>query len=299
MTSSRVLVSGASGLIGGAVLSALSAEKYEILRLTRDMRASTDTLHWDPSQALSPDLVSGFDAVVHLAGESIVGRWSAAKKKRIRDSRVLGTRNLAEALAKASPRPPVLVCASAVGYYGNRGDEVLREDSSSGSDFLSGVCREWEAAAQPAVDAGIRTAHTRFGLVLSRKGGALEKMLLPFQLGLGGHVGDGKQWWSWIDLQDVAGGILHVIKSNLRGAVNFVAPNPTTNLEFTKALGAVLSRPTIFPMPAFAARLAFGQMADELLLASQRVEPVQLKQSGYQFKFVELKKSLESILKSQ
>jgi hypothetical protein len=255
-------------------------------------------VQWDPAQALSTGLVSGFDAVVHLAGESIVGRWSEAKKRRIRDSRVLDTRNLAEALAKASRRPAVLVCASAIGYYGNRADEVLREDSSSGSDFLSGVCREWEAAARPAAEAGIRTTHTRFGLVLSRKGGALQKMLLPFRLGLGGRVGSGKQWWSWIDLQDVAGGILHVIKSNLQGPVNFVAPHPVTNLEFTKVLGKAVSRPTIFPMPAFAARLAFGQMADELLLASQRVEPVKLKESGYQFKFAELGKSLESILKS-
>jgi uncharacterized protein len=295
MDSARVLVSGASGLIGQAVVAELTGAGYNISRLTRG-RAEAGDVQWDPAQPLSPELVSGFDAVVHLAGESIVGRWSDAKKKRIRESRVLGTRNLAEALAKASPRPRVLVCASAIGFYGNRGDEVLREDSSSGGDFLSGVCREWEAAAQPAVDAGIRTIHTRFGMVLSRKGGALQKMLLPFQLGLGGRIGDGKQWWSWIDLQDVAGGILHVIKSNLEGAVNFVAPNPVTNFEFTKVLGKVLSRPTIFPVPAFAARLAFGQMADELLLASQRVEPVQLKQSGYQFKFVGLKKSLESIL---
>jgi hypothetical protein len=236
--------------------------------------------------------------VVHLAGESIVGRWTEAKKRRIRDSRVLGTRNLAEALAKAASRPQVLVCASAVGYYGNRGDELLRESSSSGSDFLSGVCREWEGASQAAADAGIRIVHTRFGLVLSRDGGALQKMLLPFRLGLGGRVGSGRQWWSWVDLQDVVGAILHVIKTNLHGPVNFVAPNPVNNIEFTKVLGRVLSRPTIFPVPAFAARLAFGQMADELLLASQRVEPVKLKESGYQFKFVELGKSLESILKS-
>lgn len=297
MESARVLMSGASGLIGEAVQSVLSAEGYKIVRLTRSNQAQAGDMRWDPSQPVSPGLVSGFDAVVHLAGESIVGRWTEAKKRRIRDSRILGTRHLAEAMAKASQRPPVLVCASAVGYYGDRGDEVLREDSSSGNDFLSEVCREWEGAAKPAVDAGIRTVHTRFGLVLSSKGGALQKMLLPFRLGVGGRVGSGKQWWSWVDLQDIAGAILHVIKNNLHGAVNFVAPNPTTNLEFTKVLGSVLSRPTIFPVPAFGARLAFGQMADELLLASQRVEPVQLKQSGYQFKFVELRKSLESILK--
>jgi uncharacterized protein (TIGR01777 family) len=295
MDSARVLISGASGLIGQAVVTTLSAEGYKISCLTRS-QAKAEDVHWDPSQPLSSALVSGFDAVVHLAGESIVGRWTDAKKKRIRESRVLGTRNLSEALAKTSQRPPVLVCASAVGYYGSRGDEILREDSSSGNDFLSEVCREWEGAAKPAIDVGIRTVHTRFGLVLSRKGGALQKMLLPFRLGAGGRVGSGKQWWSWVDLQDVAGGILHAIKSNLQGPVNFVAPNPTTNLEFTKALGSVLSRPTIFPVPAFAARLAFGQMADELLLASQRVEPVKLQASGYQFKFAELQKSLESIL---
>ena len=297
MDSARVLISGASGLIGQAVVSLLSANGYKISRLTRSQAQAGD-VQWNPSQPLSPALVSNFDAVVHLAGESIVGRWTDAKKECIRQSRVLGTRNLAEALAKVAQRPPVLVCASAVGYYGSRGDEVLREDSSSGNDFLSEVCREWEDAAIPARDAGIRTVHTRFGLVLSDKGGALQKMLLPFQLGVGGRVGSGQQWWSWVDLQDVAGGILHAIKSNLQGPVNFVAPNPTTNLEFTKVLGTVLSRPTIFPVPAFAARLVFGQMADGLLLASQRVEPVKLQESGYQFKFVDLKKSLESILKN-
>jgi hypothetical protein len=297
MDSARVLISGASGLIGQAVVSVLSAKGYRISRLTRSQALAGD-VQWNPSQPLSPALVSNFDAVVHLAGESIVGRWTDAKKERIRQSRVLGTRNLAEALAKAAQRPPVLVCASAVGYYGSRGDEVLREDSSSGNDFLSEVCREWEDAATPARDAGIRTVHTRFGLVLSDKGGALQKMLLPFRLGVGGRVGSGQQWWSWVDLQDVAGGILHGIKSNLQGPVNFVAPNPTTNLEFTEVLGTALSRPTIFPVPAFAARLVFGQMADGLLLASQRVEPVKLQESGYQFKFVDLKKSLESILKN-
>jgi hypothetical protein len=298
MNSLRVLVSGASGLIGKALLPVLSAEGYEIVRLTRNSQGGSGTIPWSPEQPMSSQAVSGFDVVVHLAGETIVGRWTEAKKRRIRDSRVLGTRNLAEALAKAARRPQVLVCASAVGYYGNRGDEVLREGSSSGSDFLSGVCREWEGASQAAADAGIRTAHTRFGLVLSRDGGALQKMLLPFRLGLGGRVGSGQQWWSWADLQDVVGAILHVIKTNLHGPVNFVAPNPVNNIEFTKVLGRVLSRPTIFPVPAFAARLAFGQMADELLLASQRVEPVKLKESGYQFKFAELGKSLESILKS-
>ncbi len=253
-------------------------------------------MHWDPDQPLAPDAVSGFDAVVHLAGETIAGRWTETKKRRIRQSRVSGTRNLAEALAKASPRPQVFVCASAIGYYGSRGDEVLTEDSASGNDFLSGICRDWEAAAKPAAHAGIRTVHARFGIVLSKQGGALKPMLLPFRLGLGGRVGSGRQWWSWVDMQDVVGAILHAMKTNIQGPMNVVAPNPVTNAEFTKALGSVLSKPTIFPMPAFAARLAFGQMADELLLASQRVEPMKLKQTGYPFKFVEVRNSLQTIL---
>jgi uncharacterized protein (TIGR01777 family) len=247
---------------------------------------------------LSPDKVSGFDAAIHLAGESIVGRWTDAKKKSIRDSRVLGTQHLAEALAKASQHPGALICASAVGFYGNRGGEILQENSAPGDDFLSHVCREWEGAARTAVHGGIRTVHTRFGLVLSRDGGALPKMLPPFRLGLGGRVGSGRQWWSWVDVQDVAGAILHVLKTNLQGPVNVVAPNPVTNAEFTKVLGSVLRRPTIFPLPAFAARLAFGQMADELLLASQRVAPTKLIETGYQFKFANLRSSLESLLKN-
>jgi uncharacterized protein (TIGR01777 family) len=296
MGSSRVLVSGASGLIGNALLPALSAAGYEVVQLTRSQKAGARTVYWEPSQPLSPDSVSSFDAVVHLAGESIVGRWTEAKKRRIRDSRVLGTQHLAQALAKAAAPPPVLVCASAIGYYGSRGDEILREDTSSGGDFLSGVCREWESAAQPAIDAGIRTVHARFGIVLSHQGGALKQMLLPFRLGLGGRVGSGKQWWSWVDLQDVVGAILHAIRTKIQGPMNVVSPNPVTNLEFTRVLGSVLSRPTIFPVPAFAARLAFGQMADELLLASQRVEPAKLIESGYQFKFAALRRALEAIL---
>jgi uncharacterized protein len=296
MSSSRVLVSGASGLIGAALLPALSAAGYEIACLTRKLRAGPGAVQWDPAQPLSPDAISGFSAVVHLAGETIVGRWTEIKKLRIRESRVSGTRHLADALAKTPQRPQVFVCASAIGYYGTRGDEILREDSASGNDFLSGVCREWENAAQPAIDTGIRTVHARFGIVLSTTGGALKQMLLPFRLGLGGRVGSGRQWWSWVDLQDVVGAILHAIKVNIQGPMNVVAPNPVTNLEFTKTLGSILSRPAIFPVPAFAVKLAFGQMADELLLASQRVEPAKLKESGYQFKSVELQSSLESIL---
>jgi len=248
---------------------------------------------------LSPDVVSGFQAVIHLAGEGIVGRWTEAKKTRIRESRVLGTRHLAAALAKAVHRPQVFISGSAVGYYGNCDDEVLTEDSPSGTDFLSSVCREWEAASRPAADAGIRTVNIRIGLVLSPDGGALQKMLTPFKLGLGGRIGDGSQWWSWIDSQDMVGAIHHIMKTDLlRGPVNLVAPRPVTNNEFTRILAQVLRRPAIFPMPALAARLGFGEMADGLLLASQRVEPTRLVGSGYPFHCTDLQKALRGILKS-
>ena len=242
--------------------------------------------------------MSGFDAVVHLAGESIVGRWTDAKKRAIRESRVAGTRHLAEALAGAAQPPSVLVSGSAIGYYGNRGEEILREESPSGHGFLPEVCVAWEAATTPAAKSGIRTAHIRTGVVLSESGGALAKMLTPFRMGLGGNMGNGRQWWSWIALQDLVGAILHVLKTDtVHGPVNGVGPNPVTNAEFTMILGSVLSRPTIFPMPAFAARLAFGEMANELLLASQRVEPARLIANGYVFQQPDLKPALAAILK--
>jgi uncharacterized protein (TIGR01777 family) len=205
---------------------------------------------------------------------------------------------LAAALAKAPQPPRLLISASAIGYYGNRGEETLREDSSSGDGFLPEVCREWEAAAEPASKAGIRAVQMRFGVVLSALGGALQKMLLPFRMGVGGKVGNGRQWMSWIAIDDLVGAIQHVIKTDtLRGPVNGVGPGPVRNAEFTKTLASVLSRPAIFPMPGFAARLAFGQMADELLLASQRVEPAKLMASGYVFQKPDLSTALEDILK--
>jgi len=296
--SGKILVSGVSGPIGAALLPSLNTQDYKVTRLVRGSSSGEGQVAWNPAQALAPESVSGFDVVIHLAGEAVVGRWTESKKARIRDSRVVGTRHLAEALAKATQSPRVLISASAVGYYGDRGEEVLREDSLSGSGFLAEVCREWEAAAKPAAAAGIRTVQVRIGLVLSQVGGALQKMLPPFRMGLGGNIGNGRQWWSWIDVQDIAGAIHYIMKTeSLRGPVNFVAPRPVTNAEFTKTLAAVLSRPAIFPMPAFAARLAFGQMADELLLASQRVEPAKLLASGYKFKHPELTPALQDILK--
>jgi uncharacterized protein len=294
----RILVSGVSGPIGAALLPSLRSRGTNLTRLVRGASSSDGQISWDPSQPIPPDSVSGFDAVIHLAGESIVGRWTEAKKQRILDSRRLGTHHLAEALAK-TPRPPkVMISGSAIGYYGNRGEEILREDSASGNGFLPEVGRQWEAATQPAATAGIRTVQIRLGVVFSATGGALKAMLLPFRLGLGGKIGDGRQWLSWVHVHDVVGAIHHILKSDLlQGPVNVVSPRPVTNAEFTRTLASVLSRPAIFPMPAFAARLAFGQMADELLLASQRVEPVKLIASGYPFQFLDLKKALEEILK--
>lgn len=292
----RILATGSSGPIGAALLPALRSADYDVTRLVRGPASREHEISWDPLQPVAPESVSGFDAVIHLAGETIANRWSEAKKARIRDSRVLGTRNLATALANASHPPRVLMTASAIGYYGNRGEEVLTEDSPSGQGFLAGVCREWEAASQSAAAAGIRTLHLRFGLVLSGAGGALPKMLLPFRLGLGGRIGSGRQWWSWIAVQDIAGAVLHLLKSEISGAVNLVSPNPVSNADFTRGLGRALSRPTFFPMPAFVARAAFGEMGQELLLSSQRVEPGRLLASGYAFRYPELAGALQMIL---
>jgi hypothetical protein len=298
MNSSRILVSGVSGPIGAALLPSLHARGYQVTRLVRGAASGEGQIPWDPVQPLTPESISGFEAVIHLAGETVVGRWTDGKKAHIRDSRVVGTRSLAQALAKTSQRPRVLITASAVGYYGDRGDEILREDSPPGQGFLPEVCREWEAATQPAAAAGIRTAQVRIGLVLSPVGGALQKMLTPFKLGVGGNMGNGRQWWSWIDVEDLVGAIHHILKNDqLEGPVNVVAPTPVTNAEFTGTLASVLSRPGIFPMPAFVARLAFGQMADELLLASQRVEPGKLMASGYPYQHSDLRQALASILK--
>jgi uncharacterized protein len=296
----RVLISGASGPIGAVLLRALKARGCTVTRLVRDGVSGSDQISWNPAQPLSPDSVSGFDVVIHLAGESIVGRWTGAKKRRILDSRRQGAAHLAEAVAKAAHRPRVFISASAVGYYGDRGEEILREESASGSGFLAEVCRQWEAAVQPVAAAGIRAVQMRLGVVMSAEGGALQKMLLPFRLGLGGRLGDGSQWWSWVSADDVAGAIQHVMDhQELQGPVNTVSPNPVTNVEFTKALAAVLKRRAIFPMPEFAVRLVFGEMGEELFLASERVAPAKLTASGYQFKHPELREALEAILKAK
>jgi uncharacterized protein len=297
-TPGKVLVSGSSGLVGSALVPRLAANGWQVTRLIRRAPAGPGQISWDPRRPIPPESVSGFDAVIHLAGETIAERWTEPKKQAIRDSRVLSTGNMAEALAQAAKRPALLVAASAIGYYGDRGDEVLNEESSGGQGFLAEVCREWEAASQAAANAGIRTVLTRFGIVLSTSGGALAKMLPPFRLGMGGRVGSGGQWWSWVALDDVVGAIEHVMKTDaLAGPVNVVSPSPVTNREFTGSLASALSRPAIFPMPAFAARLALGQMANELLLASQRVEPAKLRASGYRFQSPDLGAALAAILR--
>jgi uncharacterized protein (TIGR01777 family) len=294
----RILVSGASGLIGTALLASLETQGTQIVRLVRGCVSNTSQVSWDPLAPVSPAAVSGFDAVVHLAGESVVGRWTEEKRQAIRASRVQGTRHLAAALAQCDVKPSVLVCASAVGFYGNRGDELLGEESPSGLGFLPEVCREWEAVSRIAAEAGIRTVNMRIGLVLSAKGGALGNMLTPFKLGLGGRIGSGRQWWSWIHIDDIVGGIQYAVRTeSLSGAVNLVAPNAVRNVEFTKVLASVLGRPAFFPVPEFALRMAFGQMAaEELLLSSQRVEPGKLGSSGYEFRFRELRAALESLV---
>jgi uncharacterized protein (TIGR01777 family) len=299
----RVLVSGASGPIGAALLASLEPRETQIVRLvrrqTRRQARNTAEVFWDPMVPVPAASVSGFDAVVHLAGESVVGRWTEEKKKTIRESRVLGTRNLAAALAKSKVKPRILVCASAVGFYGNRGEDVLREESLSGQGFLPEVCREWEEATQAATEAGIRVVNIRIGLVLSAKGGALEKMLTPFKLGLGGRIGSGRQWWSWIHVDDIVGGIRHaMLTESLSGPVNLVAPNPVRNAEFTTVLAAVLGRPAFLPVPGFALRLALGkQAAEEMMLSSTQVQPEKLGSSGYTFRFRELRGAIENLVR--
>jgi len=281
----KTLVSGSHGLVGKALINSLTPDGHEIVRLVRN-------------KPLDPASLEGIDVVVHLAGESIASsRWSEEKKHEIRDSRVKGTTLLSDTLAQLSRPPSVFLSASAIGYYGNRGDELLTENSAPGNDFLANVCVEWENATKPAREKGIRTVHARFGIILDAKEGALAKMLTPFRMGVGGRIGNGKQWMSWIGIDDVVNALKFLISDQTtHGPVNFVAPNPVTNAEFTKTLGRVLSKPTFLPMPEFGVRLAFGEMGDALLLSSQRVEPRVLQQTGFSFAQPSLESALREIL---
>ena len=295
----RYLISGASGLIGAALSQRLEANGHEIWRLVRaDSATQARVIAWQPEQrSLDASALEGFDAVVHLAGENIKGRWNPAKKLRIRDSRIVSTALLAKTLAALSRPPAVFACASAVGYYGNRGDEVLTEESSAGAGFRAEVCRDWEVVTGPAAAAGIRTLYLRFGLVLAAESGGLKEMLLPFRLGIGGPMGNGKQFWSWISLPDTVGAIHHALAHHeLRGPINIVAPTPVRNREFASALGQALHRPALIPAPAFALRILLGEMADEALLSSGRVEPRKLVESGYSFQHPTLSEALGHLL---
>jgi uncharacterized protein (TIGR01777 family) len=294
-----VVVTGSGGLIGAALRPALERAGHRMVPMVRS-EATGGTLHWDPGRGvIDAGGLEGAGAVVHLAGEGIgARRWNEAQKAMIRDSRVRGTTLLAETLAKLANPPKVMLCASAVGIYGDRGDEVLTESSRPGNGFLAEVCVAWEAAATPAREAGIRVAHLRTGIVLSGSGGALAKMLPPFKLGLGGRLGSGSQWMSWISIEDEVGAIVHLLgEAAPAGPVNLTAPNPVTNADFTKALGRTLGRPALVPVPAPALKLLLGaEMAQELLLGGQRVLPTRLLDTGYTFRHPDLDGALTAAL---
>ena len=297
----KVLISGSTGLIGSALASFLTNAGHDVLRLVRSAPKSDGSeVHWDPESGRIDNAgLEGMDAVVHLAGENIgAGRWTRDRKARIFDSRVKGTRLLCESLANLAQPPKVLVSASAIGYYGDRDEEILNEGSISGFGFLAEVCIEWEIATEPLAQTEIRVVNLRMGIVLSLEGGPLEKMLPPFKMGVGGILGNGRQYMSWISLDDAVGGIHHaLVTDSLQGPVNNVAPHPVTNREFTKTLGRVLRRPTLFPLPSFGLRLMFGEeMANELFLSSTRVEPVRLLETGYAFQHPELESALRHVL---
>lgn len=297
----RVLVTGSSGLIGTALVERLRARGDEVTRLVRTPGpVGLGEARWDPAGGeIDGAAVEGHDAVVHLAGAGIGDRrWTDDQKRSVMESRVKGTTLLAEAIARAAPPPPVLVSASAIGYYGDRGDETLTEDSESGDGFLAEVCRRWERAAEPATQGGTRVVNVRTGLVLSTRGGALGKLLLPFRLGAGGRVGSGAQWWSWISIDDEVGGIVHAIDTvSVSGPLNLTAPEPIRQRDFATALGQALHRPAVLPTPTFALKAVLGgQLVDEMLLAGQRVLPAKLEATGYAFTHPGLGPALRSVL---
>ena len=297
----KILVVGATGLVGSSLVPMLTTGGHTVVKLSRKKPNVSDsgTIVWNPEEGkIAVDELEGFDAVIHLAGEGIAARrWTTAQKARIRDSRVEGTKLLAMTLAGLVHKPKHFLCASAIGYYGSRGDEICTESSPPGDDFLAGVCQEWEQATKPAAQAGIRVVNLRIGVVMSPAGGALAKMLFPFKMGVGGILGNGRQYMSCVTIDDVVGGIHHCLThAELSGPVNLVDPYAVTNREFTKTLGRILHRPTLFPAPAFVLRLLVGEMADALLLSSTRVQPKKLLASGYQFRFPDLESGLKHVL---
>jgi uncharacterized protein len=295
----NVLISGASGLVGTALIPALVSRGDRVIRLVRHpVEAGAPEIEWRPGSRLDPEVLEGFDAVIHLAGENIFGRWTEAKKRAIIESRVGGAQTLSDAIAGCQRAPRVFLSASAIGYYGSRSDESLDKESSSGEGFLAEVAREWEDATASARRAGVRVLNLRFGVVLSKSGGALAKMLTPFRLGLGGRLGSGQQFFSWISIDDTIAAILSALDNErVRGPVNLTAPAPVTNAEFAKILARVLHRPAIFPLPLFIPTLVFGkQMTQETLAASQRVFPAKLAAAGYNFRHPELEGALRDLL---
>ena len=299
----RIAVTGATGLIGSALSERLHKEGNEVLVVTRRRNLSSPftVVPWNPERGeLDTSALEGIDAAVHLAGETIAERWTRAKKERIRASRVEGMRLLVDGLKNLSKPPSVLVGSSAVGFYGSRGDEDLDETSEPGTGYLPEVCQAWEAATARASELGTRVVNLRTGIVLSTKGGALAKMLLPFKLGLGGPLGSGKQWMSWAHIDDVVGGYHFALhQAELSGVVNLTAPMPARNAEFTKALGRALGRPAFLPAPGFALKLVFGEMAQDLLLEGQKVLPRRLESAGYKFQHPDLDEALADVISSR
>ena len=298
----RILITGASGLIGTALQESFEEKGYEMLLASRKEPKDENDIQWNPDTGFADEdlhRLEGFDSVVHLAGESIAGlRWTDEKKKAIRDSRVHGTRTMIEAFARLENKPEVFISASAIGFYGDRGDDEMTETSTAGDTFLSEVAKEWESEARRAEDMGIRTVLLRNGIVLSKDGGALGTMMTPFKLGVGGVIGSGKQWMSWISMDDLVGIVIFAIENGkVRGAINVTSPNPVTNEEFTKTLGEVLYRPTFLPLPEFAVNLVFGEMGDALLIDSTKVIPKRLLDAGYKFEYPDLKTALEHAVK--
>jgi hypothetical protein len=297
----KALVSGANGFLGREICRLLATHQYDVHGLVRDpAKLRTGDVLWQPAAPLEAAQISGFDVIVHLAGRPVATRWTESAKAEIRSSRVLGTANLARAAAAAflqCGKPHALISSSAIGYYGNRGDEELVEESEAGLGFLAEVCREWESAAQPAAMAGVRVAHMRTALVLDTEGGALAKMLPAFRFGVAGKLGSGRQWWSWISRRDAVRAFVFAAgNAQVHGALNLASPNPVTNAEFTRTLGRVLHRPALLAIPAFVLRAVGGEMAEEMLLASQRVVPKRLLEAGFNFEEVNLESALRKLL---
>jgi hypothetical protein len=295
----RVAVTGSSGLIGTALVASLQADGHQPVRMLRDnKRNDGSTLHWDPARGeLDPKDLEGIDAVVHLAGAGVLDkRWTDARKKELVDSRVVSTTLLADTLASMASPPPVLLSGSAIGWYGDRGNQALTEASDPGDDFLAGLCKAWEGATQPAKTAGIRVAHLRSGLVQSAEGGMLGKTLPLYKLGVGGRLGPGTQWWSWISIADEVGAIRFLLKADVTGPVNLTAPEPVTNLEYARTLGRVLKRPTLIPTPMLGPKLLLGSEAAQTIVDSQRVLPRVLEDAGYQFAYPSLEPALRALL---